>query len=191
MTSERFRRVAWLTGVAATIVTHGSILLATRKSSSFGWADGTLSELGVEPGVAWLFNGGLVVGAVLMAPYAVALRTHGPERASRVRAGGFTLAAVSMGGVGVFPVGRPLHDPLAIAFFLASAATLLTDGLDRRRTPSGAVTLGAGLLIPVAWVLWAVTGLGTGIAVPEYVGLLLFGGWVVALSPICPWAFDT
>lgn len=184
------RRVAWLFGVVAVVVTLGGILTATVLSPSFVWTADALSELGTDPTTAWLFNASLVSGAVLAFPYAWALwaeNTAGGRAAGdHVRAGAFAVAVISMAGVGLFPIGSRLHDPAAVSFFLSSTTTLIADGLARGRTRTGSVSLILGVLIPVVWAGWAVLRLGPGIAVPEFVGVVLFGGWVVVLSPLRP-----
>ncbi|WP_336036468.1 DUF998 domain-containing protein [Halobacterium yunchengense] len=179
-------RAARLSGAAAVVVSVGSILLATALSSTFTWPGSALSDLGVETGVAWLFNGGLLSGALLAAPYAWALYRVDTALAARVRAAAFAAAAVGMAGVGLFPLGHALHVPAAVAFFASATATLLADGAARRRTRRGRVALASGVLTPLAWPAWAAAGPGDGIAVPEFVGVVLFGAWVLALSPVRP-----
>ena len=179
------RRLARLAGPAAVVVALGGILLATALSPTFVWRTSALSDLGVTPGTAWLFNGALVAGGIVGAPYAWALWSAASEPLSRLRAVSYLLALLSMAGVGLAPAGRPLHLPFAAAFFLLAALTAVVDGVARFRLPEGKLSLLSGVLAPVAWPAWLWLG-GGGIAVPEFVGAVLFGVWVTVLSPERP-----
>ncbi|WP_435115045.1 DUF998 domain-containing protein [Halolamina sp. C58] len=179
------RGIARLAGPAAVVVTIGGILLATALSPTFSWA-GALSDLGVTPGSAWLFNGSLVVGGLVGAPYAWALWSAAADPLGHLRAATYLLALVAMAGVGLAPAGQPLHLPFAVSFFALAALTAIVDGVARFRLDSGKLALLAGVLAPVAWPAWLLWLGGRGIAVPEFVGAVLFGVWVVALSPERP-----
>jgi hypothetical membrane protein len=179
------REIARLTGPVAVVVSIGGILLATVLSPTFSWA-GALSDLGVTPGSAWLFNGSLVVGGLVGAPYAWALWSAGADPLGHLRAVTYLLALVGMVGVGLAPAGRPLHFPFAISFFVFAALTAVVDGVARFRLDTGKLALLAGVLAPLAWPVWLLWLGGRGIAVPEFVGAVLFGVWVVALSPERP-----
>lgn len=181
------RREARLGGAAAVVVAIGSILAATVLSPSFEWATGALSDMGTDPTTAWLFNGGLVLGALLGLPFAWALWTGATDLMGRLRAASFLVAILGMGGVGLFPAGRTLHVPTAFAFYVFATLTLIVDGAARFRTRAGKLAIGFGLLVPLAWPTWALwLSLGPGIAVPEFVGAALFAVWVVLLSPERP-----
>lgn len=156
-------------------------------SSTFVWTESTLSEMGAVPSTAWLFNGGLVLGALLGLPYAWALWADRTDAMSHLRAVTFLVAILSMGGVGLFPAGSPLHYPMAISFYVFASLTLLVDGAARFRTRTGKAALAFGLAVPAAWPAWAMwLMLGPGIAIPEFFGTVLFACWVVLLSPERP-----
>lgn len=179
------RRFARLSGPAAVTIALTGIVAATAISQTFAWQESALSDLGVAPETAWLFNGSLVVAGLVGAPYAWALWSAAADRLSHLRAAAYLLALVSMAGVGLAPAGRPLHVPFALAFFSLAALTAVVDGVARFRLRSGKLSLLSGALAPVAWPVW-LGWLGEGIAVPEFVGAVLFGVWVVALSPERP-----
>lgn len=183
--ATRRRRLARLSGPAAVAVAVTGILAATAISPTFAWQTSALSDLGVAPRTAWLFNGSLVVGGLVGAPYAWALWSAAADRLSHLRAATYLFALVSMAGVGLAPAGRPLHVPFALAFFALAALTAVVDGVARFRLPHGKLSLLSGVLAPLAWPAW-LGWLGEGIAVPEFVGAVLFGVWVVALSPERP-----
>lgn len=180
------RRLARHSGPAAVSVTLGGVLVATVLSPTFSWQASALSDLGVTPETAWLFNGALVVGGVVGAPYAWALWSAAADPLSHLRAATYLLALGSMAGVGLVPAGRPLHLPLALAFFVLAALTAIVDGVARLRLRSGKLSLLTGVLAPTAWPAWALWLHGIGIAVPEFVGAMLFGIWVAWLSPERP-----
>lgn len=178
---------ARLAGASAVVVALGSVLVATLLSPTFVWTGSALSDVGVHPATAWLFNGGLIGGALLGVPYAWALGTDVTDSLSYLRAGAFLVAIVAMGGVGLFPSNDPLHFPMAAAFYAFATLTLLVDGVARFRTRDGKLSLLCGVLVPGVWPLWTFwLDLGSGIAVPEFVGAALFACWVLALSPERP-----
>ncbi|EJN60135.1 DUF998 domain-containing protein [Halogranum rubrum] len=176
--------LARLSGYLAPVVTLGGILLAVVVSPSFSWSESALSDLGVAASTALLFNGGLVVGGLLGLPYAYALWHDGPGGVGRLTPLSFALAVTAMGLVGVFVSGTPLHFPVALSFYLLVSTTLVLDGLTRRSTPEGRVSALLGVGHVVGWTIW-VTGVrfGTGLAVPETVGAVVFATWVLGLSP--------
>jgi hypothetical membrane protein len=180
------RKIARLTGPAAVIVTLGGILLATTLSSTFDWQASALSDLGVAPATAWLFNGALIGGAVVGIPFAWALWSAAPGVLGQIRAACYLLAIVTMGGVGLAPSGNPLHFPFAVAFFLLAALTGVVDGVARFRLVHGKLSILVGVLAVLVWPAWLIWIDGGGIAVPEFVCAVLFGVWVVALSPERP-----
>jgi hypothetical membrane protein len=179
------RRLARLSGPAAVAIALTGIVAATTISPTFAWQTSALSDLGVAPGTAWLFNGSLIGGGLVGLPYAWALWSAASDRLGHIRAAAYLLALVSMAGVGLAPADQPLHVPFALAFFGLAALTAVVDGVARFRLPRGKLSLLTGLLAPVAWPVW-LGWLGRGIAVPEIVGAVLFGVWVVALSPERP-----
>lgn len=180
------RRIARLSGPAAVTVTIGGILLATLLSPTFSWQASALSDLGVAPRTAWLFNGSLVVGGILGFPYVWALWSAAADPLGRLRGVAYLIALVSLAGIGLFPAGQFLHLPLALTFFVMAALTTITDGIARFRLRSGKYSLLTGILAPAAWPGWVLWVGGGGIAVPEFVGAVLFGIWVTALSPERP-----
>lgn len=176
-----------LSGYTAPLVTLGAIVLATLVSDSFTWATSALSDLGVAPETALLFNGGLLLGGLLALPHTHALWVDGTGLFGRLAAVSFACTAVMMGLVGVFVSGHPLHFPVAVSFYLLVTVTLVLDGFARRTTGLGrfVALLGTGHLAGwVVWVVWvADDGFGTGLAVPETVGAVVFAVWILALSP--------
>lgn len=165
----------------------GSILLATVLSATFHWGTSALSDLGTVGATGWLFNGGLVLGALLGLPYGWALWTAAADWLGTIRTTAFVAALVSMAGIGLFPAGELLHLPFALGFFVLGALTLIADGVARFRLPTGKLSLAAGFASPAVWPLWLILiAPGGGIAIPEFVGAVLFALWIVALSPERP-----
>ena len=168
-------------------MTLGCILAATVVAPGFSWTRDALSVLGVRARTALLFNGGLVLGSLLALPYAVPLSRAVRNRAERVAAAAFALAAVTMGLVGLFPMGHPLHLPVAVAFYLLLTAALVADGASRRDDTGGAAALCLAALHVAAWAAW-VAGVrpGPGLAIPETVGAAALALWVWVASPAAP-----
>lgn len=184
MISLRWSRRA---GLVAPVVALGLILVATVVSPTFTWAGSALSDLGVAPATAPLFNAGLLLGGVLGLGYLPALRRASSGRLGTGVTATFALAMAAMAGVGLFPAGDPLHVPAALAFYLLLTATLALDGIDRRGSRDGRIALALAGLHVLGWTAW-LAGLrpGPGLALPEFWGALLFAAWVVAASPAAP-----
>lgn len=184
------RDVLRWSGAVAAVVTLGGILLATVASPAFVWRSNALSDLGVTTTAAGttttvlLFNGSLVLGSVLGLAFAAYLFrvTGGRERVVAVSLGA-TLGL--MGLVGVFPHGTSLHLPVALGFYLLLSVTVWIAGVlaaTRGDWRWATVSVLVGLVNILGWAAWAATGDGlqSGIAVPEYVGALALGAWVLA-----------
>lgn len=185
------RATAWA-GVAVPVWTLGTILLATLLSPSFSWTVNALSNLGAQTDVSTpltiiVFNGGLITGGVAGVAFAVALWLGSGHVLERIGAVVYAVAVLAMAGVGVFPQDRALHFPMAAGFYLLFTVAFWAYGagnvLVGERT-RGWVTVLLGVAHLAMWVGWVqVVGLaGGGLAIPEIVGALLFGGWTVAAA---------
>lgn len=181
--------IARHSGFAAPLVALSAILAATVLSPTFAWSRSALSDLGVAPSTALLFNGGLLAGALLALPYAWLLWASGRDTpgggvARRTIGPAFALAAVAMGLVGVFVSGHPLHLPVAVLFYLLVTVTLVADGIDRWRTATGRGSLLLAAVHALVWAGWIAGPIPGGLAVPETVGAAVLAAWVVAPSPV-------
>ncbi|MEF8776346.1 MAG: DUF998 domain-containing protein [Haloarculaceae archaeon] len=182
-----------MSGVTAAVVSLASLLLATMLSPSFAWTANALSNLGVpgtEAGTrttAFLFNWGLVAGALLGLVFAYYLWTQVETRGKRVVSVLLAATLLSMGAIGVFPQGTALHVPVAVAFFVLVTVTIWADAVVVGGTEEGlrgAVATWLGAANVGAWVVWAATGpiRRPGLALPEIVGALVFAIWIVSTA---------
>lgn len=177
------------TGPVATALTLGSIVAATTLSPSFSWREHALSNLGVsstEPGTTatvLLFNGGLVAGGLLGLGFAFRLYRETHRRDRRLVAILLGLTLVSMALIGVFPQDRPLHVPVALAFFIGVSITLWADAIaclradGPRRAVPGVLTGTGNAIAWLGWVLLAPTP-SEGLAIPELLGAVCFATWI-------------
>ena len=180
-----------LSGGVATVVALGGIALAVLLDPTFSWTGDALSDLGVRDRSAPAFNGGLILGGVVGLAYAVGLwrLADGRERRGawvlRLRAVVFAASMVAMVGVGLYDLTEPLHAPAAVGFYTLLTVVFAIDGLARRRTTTGRVTLG---FVPVHVAVWATYLAGlwpvTGLALPELPGALMLAAWVWAVGPL-------
>lgn len=180
-------------GVFATAVTLGSVLLATMVSPTFQWTGDALSELGDAETAAGtgstvlLFNGGLIVGAVIGLAFAWFLWKAAEPRGKQIVAALFAVTMVTMGAIGLFPMGSPLHFPVAAAFFVMVTVTIWADalvGAGSDEGDRGAIAAWLGATNVGTWVIWGVTGpiRRPGIAIPEIVGAVVLAGWVLSTA---------
>jgi hypothetical membrane protein len=181
------RRLAATAGVVSAVGTPTLIVLATLLAPWFSWAGNALSDLGVAPQTALLFNGALIGGGLVSLPFAWLLWHQRGGIGGAVRATLFALTGLTLAGIGVFPSDTELHFPVAVSFFLILTATLTLDGLLRRGDRSGQLTLAAAATHVLGWVAWG-QGLrpGPGLALPEFVGALALSTWIIALAPTAP-----
>ena len=180
------RRLAAASGVVSAVGTPASIVVATLVAPWFSWRADALSDLGVTSGTTALFNGALIGGGALAVPFAWLLWTTSEGSIDRLRAGSFAVTALALGAVGLFPAGHPLHFPVAVTHFLGVSVTLVVDWAARPGTTTGRLAGIAGLGNVAGWLAWGQGLLPPGLAVPEFLGALLFASWVALLSPVTP-----
>jgi hypothetical membrane protein len=192
-----YARVSGWAGIAVPIWTLGLMLLATLLSPSFAWTVNALSNLGAETDVAtsltiWVFNGGLLTGGVAGVAFAAALWLGSEHVVERIGAVVYGVAVLAMAGVGVFPQDRSLHFPMAAGFYLLFTVAFWCYGTGNvfgGEVRRGAATIALGVGHLAMWVAWVqIVGLGGGgLAIPEIVGALVFGGWTVATARVHLW----
>ncbi|MFC6732867.1 hypothetical protein [Haladaptatus sp. DYSN1] len=147
-------RAGALSGILAPGITLGAILLATLLSPTFTWTGSALSNLGgAGERTAWLFNGGLMVGSL-----------------------------VALFSVGVFPIGTAYHFPAALSFYLLLTLALWVHGTGSviaADVSFGLASIWLGIANIMTWI-WVSTGdlTRSGLAIPEIIGALIFGGWM-------------
>ncbi|MFB6176852.1 MAG: DUF998 domain-containing protein [Halobaculum sp.] len=181
------RRMAAAAGAVSAVGTPTLIVLATLLAPWFSWAGNALSDLGVAPETALLFNGALIGGGLVSLPFAWLLFHRQGGLGGAARSVLFALTGLTLAGIGAFPSDTALHFPVAVSFFLLLTATLTVDGLLRRSEQSGRLALLAASTHVVGWIAWG-QGLrpGPGLALPEFVGALALSTWIVALAPAAP-----
>jgi hypothetical membrane protein len=191
------RRATAYCGLFAPLFGVASVLLATilAPPETFTWSERALSDLGrFGSETFWLFNGGLILTAVVAFPFA--WRLVADARTALERLGGlcFGLTAVGMALVGVFfldhtgvYLSTDLHDPVALFFFAMIPVTSVVYGIGSYRAGDrlwGVSSVALGLCHPLTWVVWIAyvtraSGPATWFAVQETVVVLLFALWTV------------
>jgi len=178
------RAGTWL-GVAALAVSLLGIAVAIALAPWFSWTTNALSDLGVRgEASAPAFNAGLIAGGILGGGFAVRLWPDAPGRLGRAAAGVFGLSFACLALIGVFPTPHPYHFPVAAGFFGLFTCGLFAYGsaealAGRVRIGVGTICLGVGHAL--GWAVWSVSGVD-GLAIPEAVGTVLLGVWVVATT---------
>jgi hypothetical membrane protein len=125
------RRTAGICGIAAAIVSLSSVFIAISLSPWFTWTGSWLSDLGRRAPEAVVFNSGLIAGGIL-----ALLFSAGARKAPIFRKTGgmlaisiFSLAAISLCGVGILPVSVGFsHTVFSFFFFVLSTLSLLLIG---------------------------------------------------------------
>ncbi len=186
------RRLATYTGVVAPLVAWSAIVVATVQSPAFSWTHSPLSMLGARAApTAPVFNGGLILAGVAALPFFWRLWEATDNRLQRVGTGALGVAAVLMALIGVFSLPHPLHFPVAVPHFLAHIAGMSVYGVGALRTGKmrwGRLSVGLGVAHVLTWTVWGVAfaalnpGPVPGMAIPQSVGALVYGSWVVAMA---------
>lgn len=178
-------------GAVAVVVTIGSILAATVVAPGFSWRENALSNLGVTAtdvgttATVVLFNGGLIAGGVVGLGFGYALLRAATTRGEYVVVGLLGLTLVLMSLVGVFPQDTAPHFPVALGFYLMVSVSLWADAVVRLREgvrPWALTSAVVGTTNIAVWIAWIAAGTPWGLAVPELIGAVLFGGWVCLRS---------
>jgi hypothetical membrane protein len=163
--------------MAGPLIAISLILAAVFRSPWFSWTGNYLSDLGIDPNVAVLFNSGLIIGGALTAIFALGLKRMLPG----LTGGGLGAIAIVLGSValccvGIFPeTTGAVHRSFALLFFILSIIALVLIGSAMMQEPSmrhlGLFIFTAGLFICAAVIALIVILIGVphaGGAIPEF-----------------------
>lgn len=178
------RAGTWL-GVAALAISLLGIGIAVALAPWFSPTANALSDLGARgEASAPAFNYGLIAGGTLGVGFAARLWPDAPGRLGRGGVAVLGVSFVCLALIGVFPTPHPYHLPVAVAFFTLFTYGLFVYGSGEAlagRVRAGIGTVWLGIAHVTGWIVWAVAG-PEGLAVPEMVGTILLGVWVVATT---------
>lgn len=178
---EAVESLGHVAGVIATVVGLAGVALAIVLAEGFSLREQALSELGqAGASTAWLFNGTLVVAGLLATLFCASLVARLGHTFQRAGVALIGLSGLSLAGIGAFPMGHPLHRPLAIAFFVLLTIGLVVTGYGDRefgRPRRSRVSLNLAIMHVLAWSFAYVTL--EGVALPELVGGVIFGVWIL------------
>jgi hypothetical membrane protein len=174
-------RISGVCGMAGPLIAVSLILVAVSRSPWFSWTGNYLSDLGVNPNVAALFNSGLIIGGALTAIFGIGLKRTLPG----LTGGGLGAIAIVLGSaalccVGIFPeTTGALHRSFALLFYILSIIALVLIGSAMMQEPAvrnlGLFIFTAGLLICLAVITFVVMFIGVpraGGAIPEFISSL-------------------
>ncbi|MFO7623216.1 MAG: DUF998 domain-containing protein [Anaerolineales bacterium] len=115
-----------------------------RGGESYSLFNHFISELG-EAGVSrlgWLFNAGLVAGGLLFLPFSLGLGLALPGWLSKLGGIAGVVAAISLAGVGIFPMNNlEPHITAAMTYFRSGLFTVVLFGLAIQLQPKGQIVL--------------------------------------------------
>jgi hypothetical membrane protein len=179
------RRVGTWLGVLALAVSLLGIAAAIALAPWFSWTGNALSDLGVRgEASAPPFNYGLIAGGTLGVGFAARLWSDAPGRLGRAGLGVLGASFLSLALIGVFPTPHPYHFPVSLGFFALFTYGLFVYGSAKAlagRIRVGIGTIWLGISHVTFWAAWAFAGT-EGVAIPETVGALLLGVWVVTTT---------
>jgi hypothetical membrane protein len=204
------RRPLTYFGYLSPIVGLGLVSLAALVDPQFNWESRSLSSIGEATGrslfalgtadqIAFLlFNGGLIIAGGLALPFAYRLWAADDDRRPVYAYAVLVVALLSMAGIGIAYLDGPfdaIHLPLANLLFFSLTFTLWLFGTGRvlqGRERYGLAWIWIANAHAFAWVLWIIgealvftnDDYWTWFAVPEYVGAILFGAWILLQARI-------
>lgn len=188
--ADRADRLAAWAGVLSPAVALGAIAAAVLVADGFSPTADALSDLGrVGRASAPLFNYGLVAAGLLAVPFGLPLVRASRHPLGTLGVGAFGVAALSLAGVGAFPLPTAPHAAVAVGFYLSFTVAFWLYGTGEVLAGAvrrGLATVWLGIVHVLTWVGWAawaaVGGAAPGLAIPETVGALLLVGWMVATA---------
>lgn len=182
--SREVRRFARWSGVIGGLIGFAAVLLAAVLSPTFSWFTHEISDLGASAArTPWLLNTGLVISGLVALPFAGVLYRAAVHPLQRSGAVTFGVTLCTLSALGLFPVGTTPHLGLSVTFFSLGTVTLVVHGTGTvlgARDRDGLVSLWLGIIHMVLWLVWSAgLGVGSGLAIPELVGTLLFFTWIL------------
>ncbi len=166
-----------LLGVVGPTAVIVGMLSAISLSPWFSFTENALSDLGVAPSVAPLFNGGLIVGGILIFIFMLSFvadvlnnRIFAGRLSTKAGAVMMCVSALPLMCVGIFTEDAgEIHTAVATAFYVLVMAGEMLVGYSLlylpKYRPLGAFAIVAGLVGFLVWCLpW------DGIAIPETIG---------------------
>ena len=169
-------------GILAPVVGFIVIIAAILSAPWFNWWRNALSDLGETGLSALIFNNGLKITAFLMGVFALGLREIADDdKLGLTSFGLFLLGAISLLGIGVFPITeRPYHWYFSVAFFVFMPLTLFSYAVYLYRgglQNLGKMSVGMGLVAVLIWIpRW------DGVAIPETISALAYAFWAQFLG---------
>ena len=169
-------------GIVAPVVGFIVIIAAILSAPWFNWWRNALSDLGETGLSALIFNNGLKITAFLMGVFALGLREIADDdKLGLTSFGLFLLGAISLLGIGVFPITeRPYHWYFSVAFFVFMPLTLFSYAVYLYRgglQNLGKMSVGMGLVAVLIWIpRW------DGVAIPETISALAYAFWAQFLG---------
>ena len=142
-----------------------------------GTALSDMGRIGLEKNC--IFNVGLILSGVFGLLFSLSLYTtlKGHER---IPALGFTTAALSLIGIGVFPEGLALHVVFSVGFYLLALLSIFIIGvlMYKRKKNLGVFSVSS---FGAACILAGMPG-WDGVAIPEVIGAFFICLWTVVIS---------
>ena len=172
-----FKRIYWILGAIFPIFAYSCILTSVSLAPWFSWYNNALSDLGIYPDTAWIFNGGLIISGLLYLIFSINLIRDSKDAHSFLAGIFLTLDAICLSLVGLFPENfGHIHTLFAILYFLIfpPAFILMIPHFLATREPLFIIMLfllGALLGLSIWFIPWRELGI-RGLAIPELIGSL-------------------
>jgi hypothetical membrane protein len=145
------------TGLVSLAVIYPALVYRGKKGERYSLLNHFISELG-EVGVsraAWFFNGGLLLGGLILLPYIISLGMAFGSLLGWLGTAAGIIAVLGVAAVGIFPMNNiKLHSIAAVTYFRAGLVMVFFGGLAILFQKSGktAVPQAANLLSLLAFL---------------------------------------
>ncbi|MBU7026295.1 MAG: DUF998 domain-containing protein [Theionarchaea archaeon] len=173
--NKKYVLFGFLSPVTALVFISAAVYI--HDFSFTGTALSDMGRIGLEKN--YIFNVGLILSSVFGLLFSLSLYTalKGYER---IPALGFTTAALSLIGIGVFPEGLALHVFFSVGFYLLALFSILIIGVlvYRRKKNLGVFSVSS---FGAACILVGIPG-WNGVAIPEVIGAFFICLWMMVIS---------
>lgn len=171
-------------GIFAVVLTYATIFVSVSLYPSFSWVDNALSDLGVYPRTAIIFNLGIIFAGVLIVVFALSIKRKYDSQLWHFGSLLLMITGVFLALVGVFPENWGfLHVFVALIFFVAYGLAVFILGLSIRKNMRFLGLLGmlSGIWLLCVWIFAGLLGI-RGLALPEVLSTVLPNMWMVIFS---------
>ena len=181
------RRKIGLLGYATILIGVLTVLVSLLITKRFNWFTSAISDFGVYPKTALIFNTGFIITGILLATYSIMIIIYLAEKLERIPFILLFIAGAHFLGIGLIPENiKPWHVYLAIGLYLSFGIFLILIGiLYIRYEATRTLGLFALIIFINGLAIWLIPWKSLsikGIAIPEVLSAIPAIIWLVVYN---------